>query len=116
MNLKIELIQAGGGILVYVIHKLINSICNKEELPDHWKESIIVPVHKKSDKTDCNNYRGILLLLTSYKTLLNTLLSRLSGPKETDSDPNVTGSGPNVRGCGPTVTLMVPSIALLSEL
>jgi hypothetical protein len=49
-----ELIQAGGKMLLSVIHKLINSIWNKERLPDQWKESIIVPVHKKSDKTDCN--------------------------------------------------------------
>jgi hypothetical protein len=27
-----------------VIHKPINSVWNKEELPDQWKESIIVPV------------------------------------------------------------------------
>jgi hypothetical protein len=47
-------------------------------VPDQWKESITVPVHKKGDKTDCNNYRGILLLPTSYKILSNILLSRLS--------------------------------------
>jgi hypothetical protein len=57
-----ELIQAGGEILLSAIHRLINSVWNKEELPDKWKESIIVPVHKKGDKTDCNNYRGISLL------------------------------------------------------
>jgi hypothetical protein len=51
---------------------------NKEELPDQWKESIILPVHKKGDKTDCNNYHGISLLSTSYKMLLNIHLSRLS--------------------------------------
>jgi hypothetical protein len=34
-----ELIQAGGEILHSKIHKLINSIWNKEELPDQWKES-----------------------------------------------------------------------------
>jgi hypothetical protein len=28
-----ELIQAGGEILLYAIHKLINSVWNKEELP-----------------------------------------------------------------------------------
>jgi hypothetical protein len=61
-----------------VIHKLINSIWNKEELPDQWKKSIIVPVHKEGGKTDCNNYCGISLLSTSYKMLLNILLSRLS--------------------------------------
>jgi hypothetical protein len=31
------------------IHKLINSILIKEELPDHRKESIIVPIYKKGD-------------------------------------------------------------------
>ena len=41
------------------------------------KESIIVPIHKKGVKTDCNNYRGISLLSTTYKTLSNILLSRL---------------------------------------
>jgi hypothetical protein len=29
-----ELIQAGGGILCYRIHKLINFVWNKEDLPD----------------------------------------------------------------------------------
>jgi hypothetical protein len=73
-----ELIQTGVEILVSAIHKLINSVWNREELPDRCKESIIVPIHKKDDKTDCNNYRGISLLSTSYKMLSNILLSRLS--------------------------------------
>jgi hypothetical protein len=75
-----ELIEAGGKMLLSMIHKLINStrIWNKEELPDQWKESIIVPVHKNCDKTDCNNYRGISLLLTSYRMFPNVLLSWLS--------------------------------------
>jgi hypothetical protein len=74
-----ELIQAGGEMLLSAIHKLNNSVWNKEELPDQWKESIIVPIHKNCVKTDCNNYRGISLLSTSYKMLSNIPLSRL-GP------------------------------------
>jgi hypothetical protein len=66
-------------MLLSAILKLINSVWNKEELPDQWKESIIAPVYKKGDKTDCNNYRGISLLSTSYKIVSNLLLSRL-GP------------------------------------
>jgi hypothetical protein len=65
-----EMIQAGGETLVSVIYNLINPIWNKEELPDPWKESIIVPVHKGSDRTECNNYHGISLLSTSYKILI----------------------------------------------
>jgi len=60
------------------INKLINSIWNKEELPEEWKETIIVPIYMEGDKTDCSNYRGISLLSTTYKILSNILLSRLS--------------------------------------
>jgi hypothetical protein len=73
-----ELIQAGGETLHSEIHKLIKLIWNKEELPHQWKEPIVVPIHKKGDKTDCSNYRGISLLLTSYKVLSNILLSSIT--------------------------------------
>jgi hypothetical protein len=73
-----ELTQAGGETLHSEIHKLITLIWNKEELPDQWKESIVVPIQKKGDKTDCSNYRGISLLSTSYKILSNSLLTRLT--------------------------------------
>jgi hypothetical protein len=72
-----ELIKAGGRTICCAIQKLIIAIWNKEELPEEWKESVIVPIHKKGDKTDCNNYRGISLLPTTYKILSNVLLSRL---------------------------------------
>jgi hypothetical protein len=51
-----ELIKAGGGTICSEIHKLMNSVWNKEELPEQWKESIIVPIYKKGDETDCSNY------------------------------------------------------------
>jgi hypothetical protein len=59
-----ELIQEGSETLWSEIHKLINSIWNKGELPDQWKESITVPIHKKGYKADCSNYHGISLLST----------------------------------------------------
>jgi hypothetical protein len=77
-QIQAELIKAGGETLHSEIHKLICSVWNKEELPQQWKESIIVPIYKKRDKTDCNNYRGISLLSTAYKILPNILLARLT--------------------------------------
>jgi hypothetical protein len=47
-----KLMQAGGETLRSEIHKLIKLIWNKEELLHQWKESIVVPIHKKGDKTD----------------------------------------------------------------
>jgi hypothetical protein len=63
------LIKAGGWVILSEIHKLINSVWNKEELPEEWKESVIVLIYKKGDKTDCSKYRGISLLSATYKIL-----------------------------------------------
>jgi hypothetical protein len=51
-----ELIKAGGRTIHCVIHKLM------EELPEDWKESIILPIYKEDDETECNNFRVISLL------------------------------------------------------
>jgi hypothetical protein len=66
-----EPIQAGGEILPSVIHKLINCTWNKEEFPDQWKESIIVPVHKKGDEP-------VIIILGYHCYELHTKLYRIS--------------------------------------
>jgi len=77
-----ELIQVGGRTISSEIHKLNTYIWKEEELPEEWKESIIVPVYNKGDKTDCSNYRGISLLPTMYKILSNMLPSSLTPSAE----------------------------------
>jgi hypothetical protein len=62
-----ELIKAGCRTIYSEIHEIINSIWNTEELPEVWKELIIVHIYKKGDKTDLSKYRGISLLPTMTK-------------------------------------------------
>jgi hypothetical protein len=76
-QISAELKKAGGRTIHSEIHKLINSIWNMDELPEEWKESIIVPIYQ-GDKTDCSNYRGISHLPTTKKILANILLSWLT--------------------------------------
>ena len=45
-----ELIKAESSTIRCAIHKHIIAVWNKEELPGEWKESIMVPVHKKGIK------------------------------------------------------------------
>jgi len=53
------LLKLVGRSICSEMHKLINSIWNQEELPEEWKESIIVLVYKIGNTTDCSNYRGM---------------------------------------------------------
>jgi hypothetical protein len=32
---------------------------NEDELPQQWKESIIVPIYKKDNEIDCSNCQGM---------------------------------------------------------
>jgi len=77
-QIPVEMIKAGSRTICSEIHELINSIWNKEELPEKWKELINVPLHKKGDKTQCSNYRGISLSSTMYNILSNLMLSKLT--------------------------------------
>ena len=43
-------------------------------MPEEWKESIILPIYKKGDKTECYNDKGISLLPNTYKIVSNILL------------------------------------------
>jgi hypothetical protein len=45
-----ELIKSRGRTIRCEIHKLINSVWNKEDFPEEWKESIIVLFIRKAMK------------------------------------------------------------------
>jgi hypothetical protein len=51
-HISTQLIQVGGNTIHSEIHRLINCIWGKEEMPHQWKEPIILPVYKKGDETD----------------------------------------------------------------
>ena len=53
-----ELVKVGGRKIRNEIHNIFISIWNKKDLPEEWKDSTIVPIYKKDDKTDCSNYRS----------------------------------------------------------
>jgi hypothetical protein len=46
-QISAELFQGEGETFLSDIHKLVNSISNKEELPQQWKESVIVPIYRR---------------------------------------------------------------------
>jgi len=43
-------------------------------MPGEWKESLILPMYKKRNKTDCSNFRGIQPLANTCKIVSNSAL------------------------------------------
>jgi hypothetical protein len=48
-----------------------------EKMPDEWKTGIICPLYKEGDALQCANYRGIVLLNTTYKVFSKVLYLKL---------------------------------------
>ena len=60
------------------LHRLTILIWRQGKVPQQWKYAVITVLHKKGDKTECENYRGIPLVSRSGKFLLKVVARRLS--------------------------------------
>ena len=63
-------------MLLYHIPFLLR-VWRGEEIPQEWKDATIKVLHKKSDRSDCNNFRGISLVSHAGKVLLKIVANRL---------------------------------------
>ena len=57
---------------------IVVRIWRGSEVPQQWKNAIIMVLHKKKDRTECGNYRGISLVAHAGKILLKIIARRLS--------------------------------------
>ena len=72
-----ELVKNGGQVMVDWLWELLREMWKTKRVPQEWKNTILIPLHKKRSRKDCNNYRGIALLSVPGKVLSLILHSRL---------------------------------------
>ena len=74
----IEMIKAGGEILLMKLRDLFNKTIEKEKVPEEWKNAIIILPFKKREKKDLANYHPISLLPHIYKLFMKIIKNRIS--------------------------------------
>ena len=80
-GLPTELLKVGlqqDRIILLEFYRLAIVIWHEGKAPQQWKDAVITVLHKKGDKTECGNYRGILLVSHAGKVLLKGVARRLS--------------------------------------
>ena len=67
----------GKQVLVPVLCNLFNKIFESGHFPEEWSEGYIIPLHKKGNRDEVENYRGITLLSVLGKLFSRVLNNRL---------------------------------------
>lgn len=88
-----------------MLHHLIQTIWEKENVPSDWKDGHIVKIPKKGDLRECKNYRGIMALSTPGKVLNHILLERLQKCVDEKLRENQAGFRNN-RSCGDQIATL----------
>ena len=65
-------------VLLGHFHVILVRVWREEEIPQEWKDATIKVLYKKSDQSDCNNFRGISLVSHAGKVLLKIVANHLS--------------------------------------
>jgi hypothetical protein len=78
-----ELIKQGGHELLSTVYTILVAVWQSETMPEEWTTGLLIPLLKKGDPTQCSNYRGIMLLNTTYKILTSIIRKRLTEHTET---------------------------------
>ncbi|GFR83528.1 retrovirus-related Pol polyprotein from type-1 retrotransposable element R2 [Elysia marginata] len=78
-----EAIKADMETSVNLLYDLLGKIWIKEEMQAEWREGIVIKLPKKGDLSNCNNYRGIMLLSVPGNVFNRVILERLKEAVDT---------------------------------
>ena len=77
-NILNEYIKISTDILMPIYLKIFNMIFSTGLFPDTWSQGLIIPIHKKGDKMNTDNYRGITLLSCFGKLFTSIINDRIT--------------------------------------
>ena len=87
-NIPIELLKYAPDTLYELLAELFNRCLKGENIPEIWKIGHIINIHKKGDKNNCTNYRGITILNTLSRVYGKVLKTRIETSYEDQEEQN----------------------------
>ena len=63
--------------ILLAFHNIIVAVWMTGKVPQEWKDATTEVLHKKKDRTECSNYRGLSLVAHAGKVLLKIVANRL---------------------------------------
>ena len=90
-GIPIELIKEGEEAVIKTITKICNQIWRTGEWPEDWKSSVFIPIFKKGDARECENYRTIAMISHTSKILLKIIHKRMENTIERELPVNQAG-------------------------
>ena len=97
-GISAELLKLGGGETICWLTSLFKFIWSSESIPSDWLNHLIVPLHKRGSRSECDNYRGIALLSIPSKVFTRVILNRIKPRAEALLRENQCGFHKG-RGC-----------------
>jgi len=76
-RIPLRVLRDGVGFLAHPTWKLMNLIYEQKHVPEQWKVSRIIPLHKKGPRSNIENYRPISNLCSTSKIFEKAILSRI---------------------------------------
>lgn len=73
-----EMLKYAGPEIEKVLTSLFQRIILNQRIPTEWKNSVTIPIYKKGNKNDPENYRMITLLNSTSKLLTKIMTTRIT--------------------------------------
>ena len=64
--------------VLWKFHRVIKLVWHQREIPHRWRDAAIKVLHKKKDRTECGNCRGIPLVAHAGNAIFKIVATRLS--------------------------------------
>eukprot|EP00745_Piridium_sociabile_P040619 TRINITY_DN784_c0_g2_i2.p1 TRINITY_DN784_c0_g2~~TRINITY_DN784_c0_g2_i2.p1 ORF type:complete len:579 (+),score=61.48 TRINITY_DN784_c0_g2_i2:324-2060(+) len=73
-----EMLKHANTVIIDFLTRLFNQLFENATFPSEWAKSIIIPIHKKGDVNNPDNYRGVALTSIVSKVYTHILNKRLT--------------------------------------